>query len=75
MDDKKRGVYKRFEVKRVDGSSEPGEKHEHCRHFVLDLHHDKFARTALLVYAKACRLEYPLLARDLERMASGVTKA
>jgi hypothetical protein len=64
--DPKRGLYQKFEVKRTDGKSEPGGKHEGCRYFVLDLTHDEFARVAVEAYAKACREKYPLLADDLE---------
>lgn len=35
--DKKRGLYSKFKVERTDGSSAPGEKHDACEYFVLDL--------------------------------------
>ncbi len=66
MPDSERGLYKKFEVTRTDGSSAPGEKHEGCDYFVLDIDHDPFALTALIAYAKAVKLAYPLLAADLE---------
>lgn len=66
--DNKKGVYRKFNVTRVDGSSEPGGKHEHCFYFVLDLNHDKFAVPALRAYAEACRFEYPKLAQDIWEM-------
>lgn len=69
MDDKNIGLYKKFEVKRTDGSSGPGGKHEHCEYFVLDLTHDKYSLPALKAYADACRSEYPALARDLDDLA------
>lgn len=65
MGDPTRGLYNKFEVRRVDGSSEPGGKHHRCEYFVLDLTHDKHAKAALLAYADSCELEYPLLAADL----------
>jgi hypothetical protein len=66
--DKECGLYDKYIVKRTDGSSEPGEKHESCEYFVLDLDHDKFALAALVVYAKACNNDYPILAKDLEEI-------
>lgn len=66
MEDKARGVYRKFHVERTDGSSLPGGKHEHCEHWVLDLQHDPFAVPALRAYADACRAGYPLLAADLD---------
>lgn len=67
--DMNRGIYKKFIVRRADGSSAPGRKHEKCSYFVFDLEHDKFARPALIAYAKACLNEYPDLAIDLARIA------
>jgi len=72
MDDKSRGLYRKFKsISRADGSSEPGRKHEGCRYFVLDLDHDPFAKPALMAYGKACRPEYSKLADDLERVIAG----
>ncbi len=65
MNDKTKGVYKKFKVTRTDGSSRKGKKHNKCQYFVLDLHHDKFCRPALYAYAKACRKEFPELAADI----------
>lgn len=65
MGDPTRGVYEKFRVERTDGKSAPGQKHDGCDYFVLDLTHDKFADAALRAYAEACRAEYPDLARDL----------
>jgi hypothetical protein len=62
-----RGLYQKFQVRRTDGSSESGGKHEGCEYFVLDLTHDKFASPALAAYEVACRKEYPVLAQDLRR--------
>lgn len=65
MDDTKLGLYRKFEVKRLDGSSEPGGKHENCKYFVLDTVHDKFTIPALSAYAEACKDEFPLLSISL----------
>lgn len=61
-----RGLYGKFEVRRTDGRSEPGEKHENCRYFVLDVDHDPFSIAALEAYANACRARFPALAADLD---------
>jgi hypothetical protein len=60
------GLYHKFNIERTDGESAAGKKHDGCDYFVLDLTHDPFAMPALLVYAKACREMYPLLAADLD---------
>lgn len=65
MGDRSRGLYNKFEVRRVDGSSEPGGKHHGCDYFVLDLTHDPHAAAAIAAYADSCEAEYPLLAADL----------
>lgn len=59
------GLFQKFEVRRTDGSSEPGGKHEGCEYFVLDTDHDPHAAAALRAYAAACKKTHPLLARDL----------
>lgn len=64
------GVFRKFEVKRTDGSSEPGRKHADCSYFVLDLEHDPFAIPALRAYARACAKTHPDLARDLRYVAN-----
>jgi hypothetical protein len=66
MDDTARGLYRKYNVTRVDGSSELGGKHEHCDYFVLDLVHDPYAMAALQAYAIACRRDYPDLSASLE---------
>lgn len=63
--DKYRGLYEKFEVTRKDGQSQPGEKHNDCEYFVLDLTHDEFAGPALVAYAQACAEKYPKLSTDL----------
>jgi hypothetical protein len=69
MDDKKRGLYRKYKVERMDGGTDEGQKHEHCEFFVLDLTHDKHARLALFAYADSCRKEYPKLATDITKKA------
>lgn len=72
MGDPTRGIYRKFEVRRTDGSSAPGKKHDGCAYFVLDLTHDKYAGDALRAYADACEAEYPLLADDLRDVCDGL---
>ena len=59
------GLFRKFEVRRTDGSSEPGGKHEHCRYFVIDMDHDQHAPAALLAYSTSCSKTHPLLAAEL----------
>lgn len=70
-DDYNRGLYRKFEVTRTDGSSEPGKKHHRCRYFVLDVDHDQFSGAALKAYADACREKFPKLAKDIDRLLRG----
>jgi len=56
------GLYQKYNVTRVDGSSE----HDGCRVFVLDPNHDPHARSVLLIYATLVAEENPALAVDLE---------
>lgn len=67
MKDKNMGLYNKFFVRRADGSSAPGSKHEHCFYYVLDLEHDPHAIAALKAYIDSCRHKYPELARDLQQ--------
>jgi hypothetical protein len=60
-----KGLYEKFSVTRNDGRSAPGEKHDGCEYFVLDLSHDKHAMPALAAYAQSCADEFPELAADL----------
>lgn len=69
MNDKDVGLYRKFTVMRVDGSSMAEGKHEHCEYFVLDWDHDPFIGPAVLAYAVACEIEYPELARELRERA------
>ena len=64
--DEERGVYRKYDVRRVDGGSGPGGKHEHCLYFVLDLVHDEFAAPALAAYAQACKEKFPVLSKELK---------
>ena len=59
------GLFRKFIVRRTDGSDAPGGKHYGCRYFALDVDHDKHAVAALTAYAKACETTHPELAKDL----------
>ena len=59
------GLFRKFDVRRVDGSDQPGGKHHGCRYYVLDVDHDPYAAAALGAYADACKESHPELARDL----------
>ena len=59
------GLYRKYRIERIDGSSGPGGKHEHCRYYTLDIDHDPFAVEAMQAYAAACEAFYPQLAKDL----------
>ncbi len=67
--DTARGLYNKFVVTRTDGRSAPGEKHEGCQYFILDVTHDPFAGAALRAYADQCETHYPQLAKDLRQLA------
>ena len=70
MGDTARGIYGKFFVERTDGKSAPGQKHDGCPYFVLDLRHDPHAMPAIRAYAKSARTcGYAALADDLERLA------
>lgn len=68
MGDKTRGLYGKFIITRTDGQSDPGEKHDGCEYFVLDLTHDLHAIPAIKSYALSCQDEYGMLALDLMRI-------
>lgn len=59
------GLFRKFDVTRVDGSSAPGGKHHGCEYFVLDVDHDPHAKAALQAYAVACAQSHPQLSADL----------
>lgn len=46
-DERTTGLYRKFIVTRTDGKSAPGQKHDGCDYFVLDLTHDPHAAPAL----------------------------
>lgn len=62
-------IYPKFVVTRVEGGQGPGEKHETCRYFVLDLDHDPHAMPAIRAYAASCEGTLPGLASDLRQIA------
>jgi hypothetical protein len=68
IDKKTTGLYNKFTVTRNDGASAPGQKHDGCIYFVLDVTHDRHAPPAIMAYAKSCASEYPALARDLRKL-------
>lgn len=69
MPDKTRGLYKKFNVTRVDGTDQKGGKHEGCHYLVLDLDHDPIARTAAIAYAnEAHKAGYNDLSADIENL-------
>jgi hypothetical protein len=45
------GFGDKFEVRRTDGSDQPGGRHHGCTYFPLDLTHDPIAREVALQYA------------------------
>lgn len=62
-----KGMYPKFKTpRRVDGRDTPGQKHDHCDYFILDITHDPYALPALTAYAQACQKTYPALAADLD---------
>ncbi len=70
MDDTKRGLYRKYsKIERDDGSTGPGEKHEKCEFFVLDLEHDKHAKAAIRAYAESCAKEFPGVGKGSSRDA------
>lgn len=65
------GLFRKFDVCRVDGSDAPGGKHEGCEYFVLDVDHDPHAPAALRAYAEACKDTHPQLSADLQNRHGG----
>lgn len=59
------GMFRKFEVRRVDGSDKPGGKHHGCRYFVLDLDHDPHAAAAMAAYGEACKGTHPALSAEI----------
>lgn len=67
---RKRGLYKKFqEIRRTDGESASGGRHDGCDYFPLDMTHDRHAVPALMAYAESCEEENPNLAGDLRTRA------
>lgn len=60
------GLFRKFVVRRVDGSDAPGGKHHGCEYFVIDMTNDQYAPVALRPYAVACRATHPALSADLQ---------
>jgi len=63
--EKSAGILPKYVVWRVDGGNKRGRKHNGCDYFVLDWNHDRYAIPAMTAYAKACRRQYPVLAKDI----------
>lgn len=74
MLDKERGLYSKYFVSRLDGSSRVGRKHNGCRFFVLDLDHDPNAAAGLEGYAFSCAEDFPELAKDLRAIAAKIAR-
>jgi len=54
-------------VRRTDGQSEAGQKHDGCNYFVLDIDHDPHAVPALKAYIESAHMDgYQILAGDLQ---------
>ncbi len=62
LPDTQRGLYRKYEVRRTDGSTQ----HRDCAYFVLDVKHDPYAIPALRAYAEACRESHPNLCFNIE---------
>jgi hypothetical protein len=65
LPDTERGIYAKYDVRRTDGSSEPGGKHHDCDYWVLDCWCDPHARAAMATYANQVEATHPLLAQQL----------
>lgn len=59
------GVFRKFDVRRTDGSDQSGGKHHGCEYFVLDTDHDPHAKAALSAYAMSCVKTHPELSKDM----------
>lgn len=69
------GIFRKFDVRRVDGSDAPGGKHHGCRYFVLDMDHDQHAPLALRAYAASCAESHPQLSADLNQEFGAAKRA
>lgn len=65
LPDEQQGLFRKFEVRRTDGSDAPGGKHHGCDHFVLDVTHDPHALPAMIAYANSVKDTHPALAADM----------
>ena len=65
IDQKDRGLYRKFRISRTDNRDEPGEKHCSCEYFVLDWDHDPHALAAIEAYIQSCQKDFPRLAMEL----------
>ena len=72
MDKRQKGIYHKYFLSRTDGTDAPGQKHESCDYYVLDLTHDPYARPAIIAYGSACAIEFPQLSADLLAKAEHV---
>lgn len=68
------GYYRKYIVKRADGRDGPGDKHEGCEYFTLDLTHDPHAYAALRAYAYSCRNTHPQLCADLHKLCERIPR-
>lgn len=59
------GLFRKFDVRRTDGSDAPGGKHHGCEYFVLDMTHDPHAKAAAAAYADSAKATHPQLATDM----------
>lgn len=64
MSSEKRGLYRKYEVRKGDGRPVDPE----AVYFTLRLDTDRHARVAARAYAASCREEAPELAEDLEEL-------
>jgi folylpolyglutamate synthase/dihydropteroate synthase len=69
------GVKDRFHVSRFDGRDEPGGDRADSSYIVLDVTHNPYAPYAVAAYAQAIRATHPLVAADLDDVASAIQPA
>lgn len=70
--DTEAGLYQKYKVTRLDGSSRKGKKHRDCYYFVLDTTHDPHTIPALAAYAESCKETHPHLYADLKLMLKNI---
>lgn len=63
--DRQRGLYRKYELYRVDETDPTQRSLVFDPFFVLRYTRDPHARVALAAYAKSCEADYPQLAADL----------